>query len=117
MDSLALTLGLTWTLVGLLIAASAIPLVRGRVPPNRFYGVKFRECYQSDEAWFAINHFGGKRLLLWSIPIVLLGIVTLFLPLRLHPLLTLVCATLLFAFVLIPTIEIARFAKTFRRKT
>lgn len=116
MDSLALTLGVTWTSVGLLIAASSIPLVRGRIPPNRFYGVRFRECYQSDEAWFAINRFGGKHLLLWSVPTVLLGIAAFFLPLRSHPLLSLIFAPLLLVFVLTPTIQTARFAKSFRPK-
>lgn len=117
MDSLALTLGLIWTLAGLLIGASAIALVRGRIRPNRFYGVKFRECYQSDEAWFAINRFGGKRLLLWSVPLVLLGLATLSLPLRSHPALTFVLASLPIIFVLTPVVQTARFAKSFRPKT
>lgn len=116
MDPIALTLGVIWTLVGLLIAALAIPLARGRVRPNRFYGVRFPESFQSDEAWFAINRFGGKRLLLWSPAMILLGIAVLFFPLRFHPILAILLALLPVIFVLIPAVESARFAKSFRPK-
>lgn len=116
MDPLALILGLIWTLVGLLMAGLAIPLVRGRIRPNHFYGVRFAESFQSDEAWFAINRFGGKRLLLWSVPIVLLGVVTLFLPVSRHPMLALALGLVLLISVLIPAVQSARFAKSFRPK-
>lgn len=116
MDPIALALGLTWSLAGLLIAALAVPLVRGRIRRNHFYGVRFPESFQSDEAWFAINRFGGKRLLVWSVPIVLLGIAAFFLPLRSHLALTLVLAFLPVVFVLVAAVESARFAKSFRPK-
>src|SRR5262245_10722907 len=82
MDAVAITIGISWTLAGLLCIGLSIPLIRGKVSRNAFYGVRFPESYQSDEAWFAINRFGGKRLALWSIPLIVVGVVSFFLPLR-----------------------------------
>ncbi|MBU1700863.1 MAG: SdpI family protein [Candidatus Eisenbacteria bacterium] len=67
------TLGLAQIILGLVIAALCIPLIRGRVPRNRFYGFRFPQSLESDANWFAINRFGGRRLFIWSIVFVILG--------------------------------------------
>ena len=48
--------------IGLLLVATSIPLALRRVPMNRWYGVRTRKAYVSDENWYAINAFGGKLL-------------------------------------------------------
>lgn len=114
MDPVALTIGLSWTIGGLLCAALAVPLVRGRVKPNVLYGVRFAQSFQSDDAWYAINRFGGKRMLVWSAPMIAAGVVAFFLPLRSHTALTFAAGLGPLIFVLIPTLESWRFARRYR---
>ena len=63
-----------------LIVASCYPLMRGQVEMNNYYGIRFKESYKSDEAWHDYNRYGGRVLILWSIPIALLSIGVLFIP-------------------------------------
>jgi hypothetical protein len=114
MDAVAITIGLSWTVAGLLCLGLAIPLIRGRVHPNRLYGVRFPQSFQSNEAWFAINRFGGKRLAMGSIPLILVGVVSFFLPLKSHPHLTWVLGFGPLVFIVIPILQTWRFARTFR---
>lgn len=111
MDPVAITVGISWTLTGLIIIGLAIPLVRGRVGRNSLYGVRFPQSFQSDDAWYAINRFGGRRLILWAVPLILVGISCFFIPLQAHSgrALTLGFAPLIF--VLVPCFQAWRFAR------
>ncbi|HYO09577.1 MAG TPA: SdpI family protein [Tepidisphaeraceae bacterium] len=114
MDAVAITIGISWTLAGLLCIVLSIPLIRGRVGRNEVYGVRFRGSFQSDEAWFAINRFGGKRLAVWSVPLVIVGVISFFLPLQSNTALTLVLGFAPLVFILIPLFQSWRFAQRYR---
>ena len=62
---------IAWALLGiaLLMAGLSVPLARGKVPMNHFYGVRFPQSFKSDRHWYAINRYGGKALSAASIPI------------------------------------------------
>jgi hypothetical protein len=64
---------------GLLLIAVAVPLWRRRVPPNLFYGVRFRSTLQNDDVWYEVNSRGGRNLLIIAIGYLALLSVTLFL--------------------------------------
>ena len=114
MDAVAITIGISWTVVGLLCIGLAIPLMRGRVGRNPFYGIRFPQSFQSDDAWFAINRFGGRRLIVWSVPLVVIGIASFFLPLQSHTGLTLTLGFAPLIFIFIPVVEAWRFAQRYR---
>lgn len=114
MDPVSVTIGISWTVTGLLCAALSVPLIRGHVRPNALYGVRFAESFRSDEAWFAINRFGGKRLAIWSVPLIAVGLVSLFLPLRSNIGLTLILGFAPLVFILIPMLQSWRFARRYR---
>jgi hypothetical protein len=114
MDPISLTVGSSWILIGVLSLVLAIPLVRGRVKPNPLYGVRFRESFQSEEAWFAINRYGGRRMAIWAMPIIALGLVVLFLPLRTNTALTLILGFGPLLLVLAPVLQTWRFARHFQ---
>ena len=65
-------------IVATLVGALAVPLIRRRVKMNDVYGVRIPRAFESDEQWYRINEYGGRRLLAWSVVIALLGIVALF---------------------------------------
>lgn len=64
--------------IAVLIAGLSIPLILRKVPMNHFYGIRFPQSFKSQEAWYEINEYGGKALLISSIPILLIGLYGLF---------------------------------------
>jgi hypothetical protein len=70
-------------LVGLavLFIALSIPLMKRKVKMNPWYGVRIPKSFESEENWYRINAYGGKRLIVWSSLPALVGIVAFFLPL------------------------------------
>ena len=66
--------------VGSIMFATCLPLIKRRVPMNRFYGIRVREAFKSKERWLDINAYGGRQFAVWSIPIVIAGILGLILP-------------------------------------
>ncbi len=60
--------------LGLMTGAVSLPLLFGKVPPNRFYGVRLRASFASEQNWYSINRFGAKRLLLFSAEVIALGL-------------------------------------------
>lgn len=113
MDPVAITVGLSWVFLSVLCIALAVPLMRGKVPPNAAYGMRIPASFRSEAAWFAINRFGGRQLALWAVPMLLVGVVSLFLPLKSHTALTLALGFAPLIFVLIPLALTLRFAKRF----
>lgn len=111
MDAVAITVGLSWTFAGLMCILLAIPLARGRIGRNAFYGARFRQSLESDEAWQAINRYAGKQMIGWAIPLIAVGVVSFFLPLQSHVALTLVLGFAPLIFVLIPVLNTWRFAQ------
>jgi uncharacterized membrane protein len=116
MDPVALTIGVSCITIGIITIALAVPLVRGRVGRNGFYGVRFPQSFQSDEAWFAINRFGGRRLILWSIPMIGLGVAAFFISLQPRPILAMALTAASLVLILIPVIESWRFARRYQRQ-
>ena len=57
-DILALTLFGT----GLVLILTSIPLILQKIPMNGWYGIRIAVAFESDEKWYAINAYGGKRM-------------------------------------------------------
>lgn len=62
-------------LAALVIIGISIPLICRKVKMNEAYGVRIAESFESDAAWFDINHYGGRLLLFWGIGFALTAIV------------------------------------------
>lgn len=73
----AIMIGIAHLFCALLLAALSLPLIQGQIEPNRFYGIRFSKSYSSREAWYAINRYGGKCMVGWSVVIALLAIVNM----------------------------------------
>lgn len=65
-------------LAALAIIGLSIPLMCRKVRMNHAYGVRIAESFESDTAWFDINHYGGRLLLFWGVVVALTGIVGAF---------------------------------------
>jgi hypothetical protein len=78
--------------------------------------MRFPQAFRSDDAWFAINRFGGKRLILWSMMLILIGLASFWLPLESHPGWAITLGIAPLVFVLLPGFETWRFARCYEPK-
>ncbi len=80
MAGLNLWLGFGNILCGVLFVALGLPLLRGKVKRNNFYGVRFAAAMKSDETWDRWNRIGGRYLVIWGAVIAGLGFICLVFP-------------------------------------
>jgi uncharacterized membrane protein len=68
-------LAVTFLSTGLLLIVVAIPLVRGKVPMNRWYGIRIRRAFESEQNWYEIHRYGGQLLVAVGVVVALLAVV------------------------------------------
>lgn len=78
---------------------------------NKIYGVRFKKAFESEDTWYKINHYGGKQLIIWSIPLLIIGIMTFFIPIEGSQMITTVITSAPLI-VLIPAYLSYNYAKT-----
>ena len=74
MENTHLILGITNLSCGILFILISIPLALKKIPMNHLYGFRIKKAFSSDENWFKINHYGGRQMILWSIPLIGIGL-------------------------------------------
>jgi hypothetical protein len=68
---------IVYVILGSLFTIFFIPLLLGKIKMNRIYGIPLTESYKSDENWYKINKYAASRLIIWSLALVVLGVVIL----------------------------------------
>jgi len=104
MDPLSATVGGSIVFCSLVCIGLGIPLLKGKIKMNRYYGVRFAKSFESEENWYKINKYGAKRLIIWSVPMLIIGVATFFVPMRDRPLLA-VPFSVVPVIVVIPVVE------------
>ena len=56
-------LPLVFVAVGIIFAALGVPLLRGRVRPNFWYGCRTRKTLSDEKVWYAVNRVTGRDLI------------------------------------------------------
>ena len=59
--------------LGLVMIAVAVPLIARMVPMNRFYGVRTRKAYASEDNWYELNAYGGWLFLGYGAFLAVMG--------------------------------------------
>ena len=85
MNNAALVLGQTIAFSAIVMILISIPMLKRKVPMNRWYGARFKKSFESEENWYKINAYSAKQLIIWSIPILIIGLATPFLRLEENP--------------------------------
>jgi uncharacterized membrane protein len=67
-------------LAGFITALICWPLIKGKIGPNRFYGVRTPLAFSSEENWYKVNRYGGLLLFRASLFMVVLGVIGLVIP-------------------------------------
>ena len=68
---------LSFGLVGLLFIGLSIPLMQGRVPPNRYYGFRTAKTLSDTKIWYEVNRISGNDMFLGGAVITLSSIIML----------------------------------------
>jgi hypothetical protein len=89
----------------LLIIAFCIPLMKNKVGMNQWYGIRFKKSFESPANWYRINKYGANRMVRWSVVIIIISIVTLFLPIHSSRTLRAVLVSCIPLLIIIPVIE------------
>jgi hypothetical protein len=58
--------------ISVMMIVLCLPLISGAVERNGIYGIRTKKAFKSKENWDAINKFGGKAFLIFSILYLLL---------------------------------------------
>ncbi|HMB91636.1 MAG TPA: SdpI family protein [Rhodothermales bacterium] len=75
-------IGCSLLFVAALMIGLHVPLLRGKVKMNPLYGMRFKQSFTSEENWYAINRYGARLMIWWSIVILVVGLATFFIPLN-----------------------------------
>lgn len=67
-------------IAGLLMAAIALPLVLGKIPPNLWYGFRTPRTLRDPAVWYPANAYAGRWLFASGIAIALAAVALLFVP-------------------------------------
>ncbi|HHP7235700.1 MAG TPA: SdpI family protein [Desulfobacterales bacterium] len=65
-----------------LIIGVSIPLVKHKIKMNHFYGIRIKKAFESEENWYKVNEYGGKQLIIWSSPMILVGFICFLVPIN-----------------------------------
>jgi uncharacterized membrane protein len=57
-------LPLVFVAVGIVFVALGVPLMRGRVRPNFWYGCRTRKTLSDEKSWYAVNRVTGRDLVI-----------------------------------------------------
>ncbi len=64
------TAALLFTAVGLLFVGLGVPLLRGRVRPNSWYGCRTEKTLSDEKVWYAVNRVTWRDLVAAGIAVV-----------------------------------------------
>jgi hypothetical protein len=65
-------------LTGILYILVSIPLLFGRIGPNRFYRFRIARAYESTEMWYKVNRIGAKVFVGYGVTMLAIGTIVWF---------------------------------------
>jgi len=107
MESVNVKTAITFVCLGSILIAVCLPLYLGKIKMNPVYGFRIRKAFESSENWYKINRYGAKAVMCWSVVIMAIGIMCLFI----QPPAVLPAAKIAFVSVLVPVVVTLYYAK------
>lgn len=80
MDGFKTFVMIAYVSLGLFIAALAVPMIRRRVAPNRWYGFRVPRTLEDPKVWYEANAYAGKCLFWFGIALSLISLLLWFVP-------------------------------------
>jgi len=69
-----------FVITGLLFIGLSIPMIRGKVLPNKWYGFRVKETLENPDIWYPANAYAGKLLCATGIIMVVAAVICAFIP-------------------------------------
>jgi len=102
--------------VALLLVVLSLPMARGAVGPNRWYGLRCRETLEDEEIWYAVNTYFGRRMVAIGLQVAVAAVVLYFVPGMNMVLYSLLLPGMLSAGVILVALQALRMAKRMDRE-
>jgi SdpI/YfhL protein family len=64
------------------LCGACLPLLLGKIGRNKWYGFRGPKAFESEENWEKINRYGAGCMMLWCLPIIIVGLIILLVPLE-----------------------------------
>lgn len=98
-------------MTGLLFILLSIPLMRGRVKPNAWYGFRITETMDNPDIWYKVNAYAGKWLLITGIVTILASLILALVPGITEDGYGILVSVIMLAFLLLTVVLGVRYAK------
>jgi len=69
----AIGLAISLAAAGLILVGISIPLILEKIPPNRWYGVKFPKTLADSQIWYEANKYSARDLLVVGCLLIFVG--------------------------------------------
>ena len=99
--------------LGLLLIGLALPLLRRKVPPNRWYGFRVPLTLKDPDVWYAVNAWAARWLSMAGVELFVGALLGLLLPAAWLPAYLLALSVLLIVGVLLILVFGVRYARSF----
>jgi uncharacterized membrane protein len=76
---------LLFAVVGVVYIGLGIPLLRGQVRPNSWYGCRTKKTLSDEKIWYAVNRVTGRDLIIAGVLVVISSLAVFLLGRRLNP--------------------------------
>lgn len=103
-------LALWYVWFGVFLIAICLPLRDSAVKMNRWYGIRFKKSFESEDNWYKINRYGALKLIFWAKVIIGAGVLILLTPLDGNRILIIFGSILPLLLLVPPIFETLRYA-------
>jgi len=103
--------------MGLLMIILSIPMIQGRVKPNRWYGFRTRATLENPDIWYPANAYAGRLLLWLGVAIILASLLLVLIPGISENAYSLLVTGVLMLGLLIVVVLSLRYAKALERES
>ena len=103
-------LGALNVMVAVLVIGVSLPLLLKKIPPNRWYGARFKRAFASESLWYDINAFSAKWMIVWSCAILVVGALAVTVSFR-ETILTMIALAACPLLLIVPAIQAYLYSK------
>ena len=71
---------IVFVITGLLLIGVSIPMMRGKVSPNNWYGFRIKATLENPDVWYPANAYAGKLLCVTGVITIVAAVVCALIP-------------------------------------
>ena len=112
MQYLPFILGFSNIFICLVIIAISIPTLLNKIKMNKYYGIRIKKAFESEENWYKINSYGSKIFILWTVIVLVIEVLLiLFFSNTIEIIYFIITAYVPFLIFIIPAIQLSIYCR------